>query len=76
VLGKGGAIVDSLMNGLAGAKAPDAYHTAARSADQAMDAVGTALLELGGVIVGAVASFQGQDAANAQGINAATGGGR
>ncbi|MBF6062825.1 hypothetical protein IU500_13410 [Nocardia terpenica] len=76
VLGKGGAIVDSLANGLAGAKTPDAYHTATRAADKAMGAVGTALLEMGGTVVGAVSSFQDQDTASAQGIASAAGGGR
>lgn len=74
VLGKGGATVDSLTNGLPGAQTPDAYHTATRAADKAMGAVGTALLEMGGTVVGAVISFQDQDTANAQGIVSAGGG--
>ncbi|MFI5783160.1 hypothetical protein [Nocardia sp. NPDC051570] len=76
VLGKGGAVVGSLDNGLTGAKTPDAYHVATRTADKAMSTVGTALLELGGVIVGAVSSFHDQDTANAGGITGSGGGGR
>ncbi|WP_068016560.1 hypothetical protein [Nocardia mexicana] len=72
VLGKGGAVVDSLTGGLQGAQTPDAYHTASRAADNAMGAVGTAMMEMGGTLVGAIASFGDQEAASAQGI-AATG---
>ncbi|GAB2699656.1 hypothetical protein [Nocardia thraciensis] len=71
-LGGGGAIANSLTGGLAGAKTPDAYHAASRSADRAMGAVGTALLEMSGTIVGAVASFDAHEAASVAGI-AATG---
>ena len=72
--GHGGAVVDGLSTGLAGAKAPAAYHTAARAADKAMGAVGTALTEMGGTVTGAVASFSAQDSANAKGIAAVDGG--
>ncbi|RDI68021.1 hypothetical protein [Nocardia pseudobrasiliensis] len=69
ILGRGGAISDSLGGGLAGAKTPDACHVAARAADLAMGAVGTALLEMGGVVVGAIAGFQERDIAGALGID-------
>ncbi len=68
LLGRGGAISDSLSDGLAGAKTPDACHVAARAADRALGAVGTALLEMGGVVVGAIAGFQDRDIAGATDI--------
>jgi hypothetical protein len=60
-LGRGGAIADALNTGLPGATTPDAYHTAARSTDRALTAVGTALLELGGAVVAAIITATDRD---------------
>src|SRR2546423_1907789 len=71
VLGRGGAIVDGLTGGRAGAAAPDACHSPARAAARAMGAVGTVLMEMGGVMVGAVGGYRDGDAAAAAGVTSA-----
>ncbi|MBF6172694.1 hypothetical protein [Nocardia blacklockiae] len=68
VLGRGGAIADGVTDGLPGARLPDVCRAAARSADHALSAVATALLELGGTVVGAVATVAAQERTNSRDV--------
>ncbi|GEM33195.1 hypothetical protein NN3_42020 [Nocardia neocaledoniensis NBRC 108232] len=63
VIGKGGALADGVFECMPNGDAPQAYQLAARRADKAMGAVGTALTELSGQTVGAVITFEQQDEA-------------
>ncbi|MEV6323943.1 hypothetical protein [Nocardia sp. NPDC051787] len=72
VVGRGGALADGMVDGFPGANAPNAYHAASRRADQAMGAVATAMMEMGGTVVGAIVTYQQRDQSTATGIGAAT----
>ncbi|MGW4636113.1 hypothetical protein [Nocardia sp. NPDC004415] len=65
VIGKGGALADGVYECMPNGDTPQAYQLAARRADKAMAAVGTALAELSGKTVAAVITFQQQDQARA-----------
>ncbi|WP_433625766.1 hypothetical protein [Nocardia sp. CA-120079] len=68
VIGRGGALADGVLEGFPGADTPSACKTAERSADQALAAVGTALMELGGSAVAAIIALKQQDGSTAHGI--------
>ncbi|WP_194819802.1 hypothetical protein [Nocardia sp. XZ_19_385] len=70
-VGKGGALADGVLDGLPGADAPAACQLAVKSADKAMGAVGTALLEMGGTAVAAIIAMKAKDEANAKAVAAA-----
>jgi hypothetical protein len=72
VIGRGGALAEGMAEGFPGAEAPDACRSASRRADRAMGAVATAMMEMGGTVVGAIATYQQRDQFNAAGINAGT----
>ncbi|WP_336086317.1 hypothetical protein [Nocardia sp. SSK8] len=61
VIGKGGALADGVFECMPNGDAPRAYQLAARRADKAMGAVGTALAELSGKTIAAALTFQQQD---------------
>ena len=67
-LGRGGAVADGVAEGFPGARIPTVCHAATRSADRALGAVATALLELGGTVVGAVSTFEDRERTQARGI--------
>ncbi|MEV0292469.1 hypothetical protein [Nocardia sp. NPDC050710] len=71
VIGRGGALAEGMVDGFPGAGVSAACRTAARSADKAMGAAGTALMEMGGSAVAAIIAFQQRDTANARDIAAA-----
>ncbi|MFD3508277.1 hypothetical protein [Nocardia sp. NPDC058666] len=71
VIGKGGALADGVFECMPNAHTPQAYQAAARLADKAMSAVGTALAELSGKTVAAVVTFQQQDEAFAGALRGA-----
>lgn len=68
VIGRGGAVADGVLDGFPGADVGSACRNGARSADKAMGAVGTALMEMGGSAVAAIVAFQQRDSANAQAV--------
>ncbi|GAB0104140.1 hypothetical protein JMUB6875_31140 [Nocardia sp. JMUB6875] len=72
IIGRGGAVVDGLLDALPGADTPNAYHSVSRRADKAMGAVGTALAEMGGKAVAAIIAHKQLDAERARGIDAAS----
>ncbi|WP_067544118.1 hypothetical protein [Nocardia crassostreae] len=72
IIGRGGALADGMADALAGAGTPGAYQAVARRADKAMDAVGTSLLEMGGLAVAAIVTHQQLDDERARGIDTAT----
>ncbi|QIS08807.1 hypothetical protein [Nocardia arthritidis] len=72
VIGKGGAIVDGVEEGLPGANVPTTLHTVSRRADSAMGAVATALMEMGGTAVAAIITYKQQQERVAAGFKAAT----
>ncbi|MFF2083617.1 hypothetical protein ACFVVM_07560 [Nocardia sp. NPDC058176] len=61
LIGKGGALADGVFECMPNGDTPKAYQVAARAADKAMGAVGTALTELSGKTVAAVITFGQQD---------------
>ncbi|RJO76775.1 hypothetical protein D5S18_11010 [Nocardia panacis] len=69
VIGRGGAIADGVADGLPGATMPTTLHTVARRADAAMGAVASALLEMGGIAVGALITYEQQQEQVAAKIN-------
>ncbi|MEV0246308.1 hypothetical protein AB0H76_06965 [Nocardia sp. NPDC050712] len=70
-VGNGGALADGLLEGLPGADTPTACQVAAKSADKAVGAVATALMEMGGTAVAAIIAMKQKDEANAKAVEAA-----
>lgn len=72
VIGRGGAVAEGMADAFAGAGTPAAYHAAARQADKAMGAVGTALTEMGGTAVAAIVAHEQLEDKRARETNSAT----